>query len=486
MKMKKYIVKTLSEVDSMIYQDLGPNAVILVVRQIKYKGIKSLFFSDQLEVVAAADESEVMNSPKPNLPQAEEPAKEWESPMPTIEEFSNAALNKALPGLEEPAQYEISKIPGTYLDPRFNRKQVAETANEHAIFQQTLSDLRIKNRENTVESGKADPQINTYETELNNLERAFQGLLEKFAFSTEASQLESPTDKENKKLISNNRILKNLMKTNVDNIPPFSLVEWLLSKEINLSLAAILAENLQNRYKSPLTLQDVQGEDFAEYLSQEIMEMIPVTGPLLISKGTPTCMLLVGPPNIGKTLTLIKIAFQYASDGGKKVIILSVDLDKSASNEKLQNDCHELGLSVAFAKDIQELDQKRQQHQNYDLILLDIPGFSEFQEEPFVEWTDYLKTINNLYVQLALNADIENEDIEKWISFYSILTPRALVLIIMDETLPLTCIPLLCKLSMLPVSYLSLGHSLREGLCIADSTVIAKAILNQEFNYSFV
>ena len=58
MIIKKYIVKALSEVDALIRRDLGPNAVILTVRKIKHKGLASMFFSEELEVVAAADDHE--------------------------------------------------------------------------------------------------------------------------------------------------------------------------------------------------------------------------------------------------------------------------------------------------------------------------------------------------------------------------------------------------------------------------------------------
>lgn len=88
MKIKKYLVKTLNEVDELMRRDLGDQAVILSIQKVRSKGFSSLFSSDQLEVVAA------------------------------------------LADPESSTQSSLGENISTYLDPRFNRKQQAEVGSE--------------------------------------------------------------------------------------------------------------------------------------------------------------------------------------------------------------------------------------------------------------------------------------------------------------------------------------------------------------------
>jgi flagellar biosynthesis protein FlhF len=58
MIVKKYLVNTIEEVQELISNELGPNAVILTSRQINQRGWKSLFFANKVQVVAAVDEGD--------------------------------------------------------------------------------------------------------------------------------------------------------------------------------------------------------------------------------------------------------------------------------------------------------------------------------------------------------------------------------------------------------------------------------------------
>lgn len=513
MKIKKYIVKVLSEVDSMIRRDLGPNAVILTVRQIKYKGIKSLFFSDQLEVVAAVDENDlvihqdkkssqetakknvetVFQAPKPteailseqlqpdhvaNLVYDKEFAREWESPMQTIEDFSGSLEEKSLPGLEEPAQYESSKIPGTYLDPRFNRKQMVEIVNEYAMpHPQESSHPASENLESPGKFRKADPLAKHHEADLENLRRASKLLIEGFAFSIDFPKAKLQSYQEVERLALDDEKLENLLSSKSEATSFFSLTQWLLSKGLASSLATAVTNNLYERYGYNFMSRDIGDGEFVESLSREIAGKIPVAGPLLITKGIPTCMVIVGPPGIGKTAALMKIAFQYVAEAGKKVAIIGIGTDRLENHAKLQMDCNKFALPLAFAQNKQELEEKIHSFQSHDLILLDMPGFSKADKQFMEEWTGHLQGIKNLQVQLALNAGIKDLDTEEWVAFFHAMQPKALIITMTDETSSLGFIPTICKLSGLPISYLSTGSAVPSDLLIADPNMIAKAII---------
>lgn len=59
MIVKKYLVDSVEEGKELVFKELGPNAVVMTSRQIKYTGIKSLFCSNKVQVVAAVHDTTI-------------------------------------------------------------------------------------------------------------------------------------------------------------------------------------------------------------------------------------------------------------------------------------------------------------------------------------------------------------------------------------------------------------------------------------------
>lgn len=56
MIVKKYIGDSVDEVESLMVNELGPNAIILTSRLVKGKGLKRFFTKNRIEIVAAIEE----------------------------------------------------------------------------------------------------------------------------------------------------------------------------------------------------------------------------------------------------------------------------------------------------------------------------------------------------------------------------------------------------------------------------------------------
>lgn len=61
MIIKKYLVDSIDEVQEIMKREMGPHAMILTTRHIKYTGQQSSSFSNKVEVVAAVDEKDLKN-----------------------------------------------------------------------------------------------------------------------------------------------------------------------------------------------------------------------------------------------------------------------------------------------------------------------------------------------------------------------------------------------------------------------------------------
>lgn len=89
MMIKKYIAKDTEEIQKLIDEEMGPNAVILTSRQIRYKGWRAFFFHNLIEVVAAIDEEDYQTFQRVQqdrqLQQLQEDQTSWEDAIAGIQ-----------------------------------------------------------------------------------------------------------------------------------------------------------------------------------------------------------------------------------------------------------------------------------------------------------------------------------------------------------------------------------------------------------------
>ena len=194
-----------------------------------------------------------------------------------------------------------------------------------------------------------------------------------------------------------------------------------------------------------MLLKGIADEEFLQCIAKEIAERIPVAGPLLIAKGVPTCIGVVGPTGIGKTTALLKIAYQYINEANKSVAFISID------PQDLGNSPKHVGFPFVCVHNRQEWEETFLNFHNHDLILVDLPKFSKIGNQHLIqEWAEHLK--DKLQVHLALNASIKIADVQTWVSLYQPFSPKALIITKTDETSTLGTVPtLLVKLRGCPL-----------------------------------
>lgn len=525
MILKKYLVNSIEEAEEQIHRDLGPNAVILTMRQLKYKGLKNLFFSNNMEVVAAVDENDlrlfqedkkpgssiaieipatpgiqaeaeksVEEQPQParNEPDLKkisaekesEITREWESPRQTIKEPDVVMDNEqANAGLEEPAQYETSNIPGTYLDPRFNRKQTSgqfemepemktKTENKEYIVESAQARSSPKNEHSPANSKSKQPAM---ETTIENFERVSKALMEQFAFALIEKDAKFKTNSIKEEILQEIKEGDGLR--DQDSQKKQKILQTLVVKGIADSHAKIILKGLELRYGMAKLLKEEPDPSLTVYLRKEISNFINTSGPILIAKGMPTIVAFAGPPGGGKTSSLAKIANQYLEGLEKKVAAIGFNLEQIGVKDHLKALCFKLSLPLAFARNKEELEAALESFKEYDLILIDTPGLNRSNKAAIEELSKHLQDIENLQIHLALNASIKDSDALAFINAFKTLMPHALIMTRTDETDTLGTLLNICQESGLPISYLSMGPRITTDLQIADPNTIAKMIL---------
>ena len=130
-------------------------------------------------------------------------------------------------------QYEASKIPGTYLDPRFNRKQIVETAKDTILPRGNSESPRfIKSKFISPNKDDEENLLNkSYEDELDNLKKASKTLVGLFAFTIEP---ESITPSISEIVAVNDEKLEEILNLENESRSYRYLIPWLLSNGLDL------------------------------------------------------------------------------------------------------------------------------------------------------------------------------------------------------------------------------------------------------------
>ncbi len=97
----------------------------------------------------------------------------------------------------------------------------------------------------------------------------------------------------------------------------------------------------------------------------------------ILNDGAP--LMLIGPPGVGKTLALIKLAAQCLMEN-RPIKIISTDRQKSGGCAQIESLCEAIGASLAVIENPTLLHRAVEENKSQHLILIDTPGTNPFDE----------------------------------------------------------------------------------------------------------
>ncbi len=145
------------------------------------------------------------------------------------------------------------------------------------------------------------------------------------------------------------------------------------------------------------------------------------------------CVVLIGPPGAGKSVTLVKIAAKYGITGRRPAQFLSLDSERIGGADTLKAYAGVLGIGLQVLDSLHGLSQALAEHANKDLILIDTPGLSIQGATQERDLAGFLSGRQDLDKHLVLPATMSTATLKRYIGAYAAFAPDKLLFTRLDE-----------------------------------------------------
>ncbi len=431
MTIKKFQGKTKEEAIEKAKAELGENAVVMNIKEIKPKGVFQSLKKSTYEVTAAMEEKENYVDSGLALKNAQK-----------MHETINMTADEPI------------KIPLVKEEP-MDQAKAEQSAIE--FLKRNAELLKNESSQKTTDDSERTERI---EEKLENL----QSILEKqYSENQEKAKEEQEFMKAaGSKKNENLAFIKVLYETLIDN-------------EVN--------EKYVNQIMDELEKVNWNGNSVDYILSNVYQKMILKFGTphgIDLSGKRPKILFFVGPTGVGKTTTIAKVASKLKVEQGKKVAFLTADTYRIAAAEQLRTYANILDTPLNIIYSPEELNQAVEKLEDFDVILVDTAGFSHKNVEQKEDIRRLIKSVDVKYdseVYLVLSATtkykdlIEISDVYKEISNYKIIFTK------LDETTTYGSILNIKLYSNAEVSYITNGQNVPDDIEVFNSQKIVKRLL---------
>ena len=431
MTIKKFQGKTKEEAIEKAKAELGENAVVMNIKEIKPKGVFQSLKKSTYEVTAAMEEKENYVDSGLALKNAQK-----------MHETINMTADEPI------------KIPLVKEEP-MDQAKAEQSAIE--FLKRNAELLKNESSQKTTDDSERTERI---EEKLENL----QSILEKqYSENQEKEKEEQEFMKAaGSKKNENLAFIKVLYETLIDN-------------EVN--------EKYVNQIMDELEKVNWNGNSVDYILSNVYQKMILKFGTphgIDLSGKKPKILFFVGPTGVGKTTTIAKVASKLKVEQGKKVAFLTADTYRIAAAEQLRTYANILDTPLNIIYSPEELNQAVEKLEDFDVILVDTAGFSHKNVEQKEDIRRLIKSVDVKYdseVYLVLSATtkykdlIEISDVYKEISNYKIIFTK------LDETTTYGSILNIKLYSNAEVSYITNGQNVPDDIEVFNSQKIVKRLL---------
>lgn len=243
-------------------------------------------------------------------------------------------------------------------------------------------------------------------------------------------------------------------------------------KNVHKEWQPIIKNNLKEITKSSNPTE----EDWHEALAT----MIPTAGGIMFRKtptSAPDVYVLAGSTGVGKTTTLAKLAAKCVLREKLNVGLITLDTFRVAAVDQIREYASLLGIELSVAFSASELNQQLVKFADKDIVFIDTPGRSQFDDLGIQAVSDLIADVKGLCVLLVVPANIRKEDALTVFENYKVLNPSVLIISKSDEASCCDGLTQLIDVSNLPLIYITDGQRVPEDIHVASPGVVASMVM---------
>jgi flagellar biosynthesis protein FlhF len=159
------------------------------------------------------------------------------------------------------------------------------------------------------------------------------------------------------------------------------------------------------------------------------------------------------------------------------VALLTADTYRVAAPDQLRVYADIIGLRMTVVNEPKEMQAAIKELGQYDLVLIDTAGSSQFNREQLTELQAILRAAGATEVLLAAAANTPLEDLRHICENFGKVKPTSLVFTKIDETRRFGAMYSIALETGLPLSYLSIGQNVPDDIVLAEPAMVANLVL---------
>ncbi|MDX5622273.1 flagellar biosynthesis protein FlhF, partial [Clostridioides difficile] len=241
----------------------------------------------------------------------------------------------------------------------------------------------------------------------------------------------------------------------------------LLSLELNEEIVESIRIDLQE--------MKFNGIDTSKNLVEILKKKIKIENQVINGK-----IALVGPPGVGKTTTIAKLAAKLVFEENKKVGVITIDTYRIGAVEQLKiyTDIMNIPFKGVISPD--EMELALDEMKDCDVVLIDTTGRGYKNSMQILEIKNLIDKAETDNIHLVLNCTTRESDTKAIIDSYRNVNFKSLIITKLDETITYGSIFNIMNYAQKPISYITTGQNVPDDIIKPNEDKIIRLLLGVE------